>query len=154
VVALTNGDYVVLSPDWNGNRGAATWGNGAGGSTGTISGSNSLVGMSASDAISSNGAHALLNGNFIVLSPAFGGGLGAITFGNGSIGSAGIVSSSNSLVGATTNDHVGLGPITRLANGGYVAATAAFTSGSGAVTFGSGVSGVSGVLSASNSLTA
>ena len=43
VIALTNGNYVVISSDWN-NQGAVTWGNGTSGITGLVSISNSLVG--------------------------------------------------------------------------------------------------------------
>src|SRR6516162_4461394 len=37
VVALTNGNYVVLSVGWNGARGAATWGSGTAGVSGAVS---------------------------------------------------------------------------------------------------------------------
>jgi hypothetical protein len=37
VTALSNGNYVVSSPQWNNNEGAATWGNGSGGPTETVS---------------------------------------------------------------------------------------------------------------------
>ena len=44
VTALSNGNYVVASPNWNAQEGAATWGNGMTGTTGTVSAGNSLVG--------------------------------------------------------------------------------------------------------------
>ena len=48
VTALSNGNYVVSSPDWdNGaiaDAGAVTWGNGTSGVTGAVSAANSLVG--------------------------------------------------------------------------------------------------------------
>src|SRR5690606_17519060 len=44
VIALPNGNYVVASPLWNNFMGAATWGNGTGGTIGEISAANSLVG--------------------------------------------------------------------------------------------------------------
>ena len=51
VTALSNGNYVVNSPNWaNGtatNAGAVTWGNGSTGISGTVSSSNSLVGSKA-----------------------------------------------------------------------------------------------------------
>src|SRR5260370_33814523 len=51
ITALSNGNYVVASPNWNGNRGAATWGSGTSGQTldgsGTITPQNSLVGLTA-----------------------------------------------------------------------------------------------------------
>jgi hypothetical protein len=48
VTALSNGNYVVVSPSWNGGLGAATWANGANGSTldgqHTIDPQNSILG--------------------------------------------------------------------------------------------------------------
>jgi len=44
VTALSNGNYVVESPYWNGQRGAATWGDGSAGVTGPVDATNSLVG--------------------------------------------------------------------------------------------------------------
>ena len=49
VTPLTNGNYVVGSPYWNGRRGAATWGNGSTGMSGTVSAANSLVGSNPND---------------------------------------------------------------------------------------------------------
>jgi hypothetical protein len=47
VTALSNGNYVVWSPSWNGGRGAATWVNGLSGQTldgvGVITPQNSVV---------------------------------------------------------------------------------------------------------------
>ena len=48
---MSNGNYVVGSPDWNSNRGAATWGNGSTGISGTISAANSLVGSNPGDLV-------------------------------------------------------------------------------------------------------
>ena len=42
-MGLPNGNYVVSSPYWSG-LGAAAWGNGSVGVTGTVDSSNSLVG--------------------------------------------------------------------------------------------------------------
>jgi hypothetical protein len=51
VTVLSNGNYVVASPSWNGNRGAATWVDGTTGQTldgqGVITAQNSLVGQAA-----------------------------------------------------------------------------------------------------------
>ena len=51
VTALSNGNYVVPSPYWNGSRGARTWGNGSTGQTldgrGIITPQDSLVGGAA-----------------------------------------------------------------------------------------------------------
>src|SRR4029453_9174886 len=71
VKALSNSNYVVGSPLWNNgaaaDAGAATWGSGTTGTSGTISPANSLVGSTASDQVgASNTLTALTNGNFVV----------------------------------------------------------------------------------------
>jgi hypothetical protein len=73
----------------------------------------------------------------------------------------GTVSAANSLVGSTANDLVGRGntntsKVTALTNGNYVVGSPLWDSGGlvdvGAVTWGSGTSGVTGAVSAANSL--
>ncbi|MFG6430456.1 YDG domain-containing protein [Roseateles sp. LYH14W] len=119
----------------------------------------------------------LANGDFLVRSPGWDGGKGAITWGDGSAGLAGTISSSNSLVGSvadvfstssanatrggisftdttyrltTTGDHLGLLGQT-LDNGNYIAISPYWNGGRGAITWvGSG--NRTGVVSASNSL--
>ena len=55
VTALSNGNYVVSSPNWtNGaaaSAGAVTWGSGTAGVSGPVSASNSLVGSTANDSV-------------------------------------------------------------------------------------------------------
>ena len=55
VTALTNGNYVVSSREWDngavGDAGAATWGNGTTGISGEVSAANSLVGLVASSSL-------------------------------------------------------------------------------------------------------
>ena len=161
VTTLTNGDYVVASRFWQSGLnivGAATWGNGATGVTGLVSSSNSLVGSSPGDDVSSGGVAALTNGNYVVASPLWksaGNTVGAATWGNGATGVTGLVSSSNSLVGSTATDDVSSGGVTALTNGNYVVGSpfwmsAGFTA--GAATWGNGTTGVTGVVSGSNSL--
>jgi len=153
VVPLSNGNFVVLSPAFGGGVGAATLVNGATGlSNTTVSALNSLVGGAATDSIGSGSVTALANGNYVVKSPAFGGGVRAITFGNGTVNRTGTVSAANSLVGSAAADQLGSGGITSLTNGGYVVYSPHFSSDLGAVTFGNGSTGVSGTLAASNSL--
>ncbi len=167
VTALTNGNYVVRSQNWdNGttatNAGAVTWGSGTVGVSGVVSSSNSLVGSTANDQVGSTGVTALTNGNYVVLSIGWDNGTtatnaGAVTWGSGTVGVSGVVSSSNSLVGSTANDQVGNGSVTTLTNGNYVVRSANWNNGTtatnaGAVTWGSGTVGVSGVVSSSNSL--
>jgi len=230
VVALENGNYVVNSQRWsNGtvaNVGAVTWGYGAMGTTGVVSAYNSLLGGSAGDRIGAKGIYALSNGNYVVASPFWASGTstaagaatwvdgangylkemgtrggvvsssnslvgekkdsrvsyqgvvevgssnyvvvssdwvngtatkaGAVTWGNGSAGTSGVISSANSLVGDKSNSCIGASGITVLANGHYVVSSVRATNGTvtnvGAVTWGSGSAGVSGVVSAANSL--
>ena len=165
VTALTNGNYVVRSPFWDGaaaDVGAVTWGNGAGGTVGAVSAANSLVGSTAQDRVGFSGVTALNNGNYVVGSQLWINGAatfaGAVTFGRGTTGVSGVVSAANSLVGSSPNDAVGSGGVTALSNGNYVVISQIFNNGTatsaGAVTFGSGTTGVSGAVSNSaNSLT-
>ena len=108
MMALANGNYVVSSPNWdNGaaaNAGAATWGDGTRGITGTVSAANSLVG--------GDEVVALANGNYVVSSPYWDNGAaanaGAATWGDGTRGMTGTVSAANSLVGSRASDMIGL----------------------------------------------
>jgi len=167
VTALTNGNYVVSSSNWdNGgvaNAGAATWGNGATGISGTISAFNSLVGSTANDFVSGNGITALSNGNYVVDSSNWTdnfsipvASVGAVTWGNGATGITGVISAFNSLIGSTANDQVGSSGITALRNGNYVVGSGVWDNGgivdAGAATWGNGAIGRVGVVSAANSL--
>ena len=55
MTALSNGNYVVRSPDWdNGaatDAGAVTWGSGTAGVSGVVSAANSLVGTTANNQV-------------------------------------------------------------------------------------------------------
>jgi hypothetical protein len=148
ITALSNGNYVVRSPSWNGGRGAATWGSGTAGVFGVVSAANSLVGASPLDGAGGFQVAALANGNYVVLSPNWNSGRGAATWGNGATGIVGVMSAANSLVGSNPGDFVGT--VTALANSNYVV-TSRF-GGLGAATWGSGTAGVSGLVSAANSL--
>jgi len=157
ITALTNGNYVVSSYSWNGGSGAATWGNGSTGTVGTVSAANSLVG-NAGDNVGSYGVTALANGNYVVNSDGWSNGSGAVTWGNGSTGTVGTVSSSNSLVGGTAGDSVGSDGVTALTSGNYIVSSTFWNGGYGAVTWGDGATGKladgssGGIVSASNSL--
>jgi hypothetical protein len=164
VTALSNGNYLVGSPDWdNGpaaDAGMVTWGDGTGGTVGVVSEANSLVGSTASDRIGYYGVWALSNGNYLVWSPDWDNGAaadaGAVTWGDGSAGTSGPVSAANSLVGGNAYDEIGTGGGTVLSNGNYVVCSPSWDNGAvdhaGAVTWGDGTTGVSGVVSAANSL--
>lgn len=117
---LSNGNYVVLSTNWdNGaivDAGAVTWCSGAGGCTGTVSSSNSLVGSHASDQLSfaNAGLVKLANGNYVVHSPNWDNGAianaGALTFASGYSGVTGPVDTVNSVLGTTSNSGVFFSP--------------------------------------------
>lgn len=159
VTALSNGNYVVASPDWNlggvADAGAATWGNGSSGSAGAVTAQNSLVGGTLNDRVSASGITALTNGNYVAGSSEWGAlDVGAATWGNGTAGSVGAVSAGNSLVGSTQDDRVG-GLVRPLTNGNYVVFSNFWNGVAadvGAVTWGSGTTGIFGAVSASNSL--
>ncbi len=154
MTALTNGNYVVASPSWSGKAGAATWGSGTGGTTGTISSSNSLIGSSG-DQVGLGGATALSNGNYVVVSPSWNNNVGAVTWGSGTSGVTGTVSDTNSLVGTSggnSGDQVGSFGVTALSNGNYVVASPSWNNSQGAVTWGNGSNGIVGTVSGLNSL--
>ena len=181
VTALTNGNFVVTSFSWdNGSivdAGAVTWGSGITGVSGVVSASNSLVGSKPFDYVGgskengfngvnfnkSDGVKALTNGNYVVRSPVWANGnvasVGAVTWGDGTKGISGAVTPENSLVGSHTDDIFPVrssSNITVLTNGNYVVRSIGWDNGMivdvGAVTWGDGTAGVSGVISAANSL--
>lgn len=118
ITALKNGDYVISSMAWSANRGAVTWGNGAGGSVGVVSTANSLTGSHANDRIGSSGIQALSGNAYMVNSPSWNEGRGAVTRGSGMLAAS--VAASNSLTGGAAGDSVGSAGVTLLTNGNYV----------------------------------
>ena len=163
-IALTNGNYVVNSPYWdNGaatDAGAATWGNGTTGVTGTITAANSLVGDKANDLVSRSGIYAVTGGNYAVSSAYWDNGAaadaGAITLGNGSTGTTGILSAANSVVGSSANDNLGNGGTVTFTGGGFSVHANQWNHGSnadaGAVIISDGVTALAGPLNADNAL--
>ena len=124
VVVLSTGKVVITSPfdDAGGaDAGAVYLFNGA---TGALI--STLIGSTANDNLGSTGVTALSNGNYVVLSLNWDNGAatdaGAVTFGSGTTGVSGAVSSTNSLVGTTSFDNVG--SVTALSNGNYVVRSA------------------------------
>ena len=161
VTPLEGGNYVVSSSDWNNGAatraGAVTFGSGTTGITGEVSAANSLVGTTANDTVGSSGVTPLEGGNYVVRSPFWNNGAatraGAVTFGSGTTGITGEVSAANSLVGTTANDTVGGSGVTPLEGGNYVVSSSEIgitepRPDAGAVTFGSGTTGVVGPVSA------
>lgn len=171
IIVLTNGNYVVASPSWdNGalkNVGAVTWCNGATGRSGVVGTANSLVGSTAGEraggGVSDDGAQrvtALSNGNYVIASPAWKNGAldsaGAVTWCDGGVGRVGVESAAVSLVGGNAKDKVGLQKAVALTNGNYVVSSPFWKNGAaenaGAVTWCSGSTGATGLVSVSNSL--
>ncbi|MBO9614626.1 MAG: T9SS type A sorting domain-containing protein [Dyadobacter sp.] len=128
VVPLTNGNYVVISFNWNRSgikwAGAVTWGNGATGTFGAVSPVNSLVGTVAMDRVGQLGVTALANGHYVVSSPLWNNGaklrVGAVTWCDGFTGRVGDVTIANSFVGSNQDDHIAGTGTTALTNGNYV----------------------------------
>lgn len=160
VVALTNGNYVIVSPKFLSDRGAVTWGDGATGLIGVVNETNSLVGEQNLDSVGSGGVVALTNGNYVISSPEWDNtttaNVGAVTWGSGATGRSGKISSSNSLIGSTAQDKLGSGGVFKLTNGNYVVSSPLWENGSatdaGAATWGSGTTGITGTITAANSL--
>lgn len=167
ITLLSNGNYVVSSILWDGsakNVGAITWGDSTIGVSGIVSDGNSLVGSTSNDRLGfsnqGNGVTALTNGNYVVSSKNWDNNgitdAGAVTFCNGTTGTVGTITATNSLIGSTANDQVGREPAQALPSGNYVVATDKWDNGdftdAGAVTFGNGKTGIAGTVSDANSL--
>jgi hypothetical protein len=150
ITSLTNGNYVVQSPNWNGVRGAVTWGSGSTGISGVIAEGNSLVGSNPGDLNPSN-ILVLSNGNYVVASRFWNGRRGAATWGSGTTGVHGTVSEATSLVGSDPWDLVGIN-LARLSNDNYVVGSSSWNGNRGEVTWGDGSTGVRGTVSEANSL--
>lgn len=164
VTVLTNGNYVLATPDWsNGSvaqAGAATWGSGTIGISGEISLANSLIGTTAGDRVGGRALTlALTNGNYVVGSPFWDNGgdvdVGAATWANGSTGLVGTVSPANSVIGATPDERLG-GSGAALSDGNFVIGSPGWDDGStvdvGAVSWVDGSGPSTGTLTPANSL--
>ena len=159
VTVLTNGNYVVTDPGYDEgaivNVGAVHLYNGS-----THALISTLKGSTASDVVGNGGIIALSNGNYVIRSQNWDNGAatnaGAVTWCNGTTGVNGIVNSSNSLVGSTTNDNVGNNGTIVLSNGNYVVRSTVWNNGAiiiaGAITWCNGTTGRNGVVSSINSL--
>ncbi|MEX8512671.1 MAG: filamentous hemagglutinin N-terminal domain-containing protein, partial [Leptothrix ochracea] len=144
VTKLSNGNYTVNSPVWGGLLGAVSLGNDKTGLSGAVSGANSLVGSVAGDQVGLGGVTALTNGNYVVSSPLWGGGgLGAVTWAPGG-GLTGPITTANSLLGRVAGDRIGSGGVTALPNGNYVISSPFWNTGTGAVTWANGTTGLMG----------
>ncbi len=167
IVVLKNGNYLIGSPDWNSGSAATssavTWAHANTGISGVVTAENSLIGASTADGFGEypgGQISVLSNGNYVVIATGWDNGsaldAGAVTWGNGSTGIAGPISASNSLVGTTTYDYVGAFGVTLLSNGNYVVRSGGWINGgissAGAATWANGSTGITGPVSAANSL--
>src|SRR5262249_47421951 len=126
---LSNGKYVVISPNWdNGvvvDVGAVTL---TSGTAGPVTSTNSLVGSTANDHVGSGGVNEVSNGNCVVSRPNWDNGTvveaGGVTWVNGTNGqtvnTSNTVSTANSLFGTTNSDSVGSFGVIALSNGNFV----------------------------------
>ncbi|OGO34788.1 MAG: hypothetical protein A2Z16_05560 [Chloroflexi bacterium RBG_16_54_18] len=155
IIVLSNGHYVVRSPDWHDQRGAATWCSGITGRTGKVAASNSLYGSTVGDQAGYN-AMEVANSRYLVISPFWDNGLttnvGAVTRCSGTGTCAGSINSVNSLVGDHANDRVGLHGATVLPSGNYVVQSGYWNGFLGAATWCSGTLPCNGAVTAGNSL--
>ncbi len=161
ILDVSNG-IVVLSPFWdNGSAqdvGAATFLRDN--FVGTVTPDNSLIGGRSNDRIGMGGTSKVLsNGNFVIVSSFWkdetGAAVGAATFGSGSNGVSGVVTSANSLVGSKASD-LQSAYVTPLPNGNYLLSMRYWDNGpeadAGAVAFGNGTTGSVGVIGPGNAL--
>jgi len=118
-----------------------------------------LTGSSPGDQVGNRGIVSLSTGNFVISSPDWDGpgaaNAGAVTFVNGDTGLSGPVSASNSLVGSSTFDQIGM-LVPAFPDGDYLVTSSSWDApgavNAGALTFGNGQTGISGPVSALNSL--
>ena len=117
------------------------------------------MGSTTNDRVGDDYITALANGNYVVSNSRWDNGVatdaGAVTWGDGTSGVTGTVSTANSLVRSTADEGF-LSYVTELANGNYVVSSPEWANGAaadaGAVTWGDGTKGVTGTVSAANSL--
>jgi filamentous hemagglutinin family protein len=117
-VLQVNGNWLITSSSWGGNKGAVTWMDGTNGKLadgtfgGLLSSSNSLVGSVSGDMVGGDGMcdcmfpggiQTLSDGNYVVLSPSWNSNSGAATWGKGTTGSVGTLTASNSIFGVQLN---------------------------------------------------
>ncbi|MCY7307868.1 MAG: filamentous hemagglutinin N-terminal domain-containing protein, partial [Rhodoferax sp.] len=129
---LNNGNFVVISPDATvagvAGAGAITWASGLGGPTtqGVVGAANSLVGTSANDRVGNGTFVDLFTSNYVVTSPSWRGGRGAVTFGSGTtqiIGNPDLVGTvgGHSLFGTTSTSAIGSAGVRELnGNGNFI----------------------------------
>ena len=168
LVDLGNGNFLVRSGQWGttdvtspfAGMGAVTWVSGGAGAKGTVTNLNSIVGSNAGDQVGAGvtnatttdpGVRVLPNSNYVVISSNWGGGKGAVTWGDGANGTSGTVSATvapgnaSSLVGVATTDHIGSQSIQVQSfywgGSNFIVKSPQFSSNAGAVTWMNGTTG-------------
>ena len=151
ITVLPNGNYVILSPNWNWAYGAATFALKDVGVSGVVSNGNSLVGSRSGDQVGYLAPTILSNGNYLVQSPYWNGQLGAVTWASGTTGITGTVSGTNSLIGSAGGDQTGMYVYPLQANGNFIVNTYPYNSYQGMVTWGRGDGTTTGSITANRS---
>ncbi|MCP5199525.1 MAG: filamentous hemagglutinin N-terminal domain-containing protein [Gammaproteobacteria bacterium] len=149
--------YGVRSPDFdNGgatNAGALTWYTVGNALSGVVSGSNSLLGGFANDAVGgfANSFQFLSGGKLLYMVPGFNGNAGAVAFIDPLAPVTGTLSASTALIGPAPGDQLGSGGIQAVGSY-YIVLSPDLQGGVGAVTIASTATGVTGMADGTNSL--
>lgn len=168
VTALANGNFIVRSLEWDNGHirdaGAFTWVHGDTGLNGVVGVHNSMVGDRQLDRVGAN-VVPLSNGNYVVNNAFWHPWIfdstnitswyrGAVTFMKGDRPTSGVVSELNSLTGRVIpGPYPEVGDeVKPLKNGNYVILSSGSEEAHGAITWGSGDTGVRGIISRANSL--
>jgi filamentous hemagglutinin family protein len=153
VVDVGGANALILSPNWDGGRGAATLVNAnLAKSGGVVTATNSFTGAVSGDAVGASGVELLANGNFVLRSNA--NGRDAYTFMTATAARAGeTLSAGNSLIGGTGPGESLGSDFRELASGDYIVVNPTYGqtspgTGRGMIVFGSKDTGVVGTPSA------
>lgn len=149
--ALENGNYVVASSQYNQRRGAATHIQSNKPITGIITPQNSLVGQEVDDLVGYQ-IQTLPNGHFLTVSPNWNHNRGAVTWADGEKGIAGLITSTNSLIGSVSGTIVGT-KVEVLKNSDYAVFSANPATTTMNITWGDGSKASTGNPTSENSLT-
>lgn len=165
ILGLAGGGFVLRAPEWNGpagvDQGAVILFDRGTEVLGEITPERALIGAQADDRVGSGGVTALPNGALLVSSPDWSNGseiaAGALTWiAPGATAAGTVVGAGNSLVGSQAFDRVSELGAAVLSNGNAVIASPSWANGdqpsAGAVTWIDADAGISGPVSAANSL--
>lgn len=179
VVPLKNGNYIIRTSRYSEKNkkevGSVVFGKGDGPTIGLVNNQNSLLGgnqfdqaggpyvfydQDFFDSYENNGIYELPNGNVVahsIYTDYLGKkNTGAVTFINGNKGFSGIIDSTNSLVGRSAMDYIGMPGLVILSDSNFLIRTAQYDADGaydlGALTYASGSTGISGFISPCNSI--